>query len=181
MPLDAKRAGVLRGRIVKRSDGLGLSGVHVRLLGFTPVVDTDANGFYEFAVNGGETYTVQANLDGYVPFQRKADTRWHDFTVVSDVAMTAEQAGTPLPYNSSSWKVARGASEGPNSLDRARQTTVLIPPNTTFSNWSNPPSTLTYKITEATVGPRGPLAMPTELPYQSGYTCAAHHLGGELT
>ena len=174
--LVSTRAAIIRGRIVDRNSGAALPNVSVVVLNhpeFASLTSTQtrSDGYYDIAVNGGETYTLEFTLSGRVPVQRKAVTRWLDFTAMPDAAMvvfgTAQTMTRDAP---SAWQVFRGdptTSDAPYGTRRPR---LFIPPMT----HPTLPASGNYDVraTEFTVGALGAAAMPGDLPAQSAYTYA---------
>ena len=101
--IDAKRATVIRGAVYRPtlsdagSDAGArdpLSGVTVSILNHPEFGSTATrdDGRFELVVNGGDPLTVQYALAGYLGSQRRAETRWHDWTIVDDVVLIQEAA-----------------------------------------------------------------------------------------
>jgi len=169
---------VVRGRVNDRA-GDPLADADVSVLGRPELGSTEsrADGRFDLAVNGGGRLVVELALDGYLPAQRTAVVPWGDFVQLDDVALV------PLDRQTGVVDLAAGVSQVAQSSVSddeagARQAAVLFPPGTlaTYHRAEDgaevPLDTLTVRITEYTVGPRGPAAMPAPLPPTSAYTYA---------
>src|SRR5262249_2098725 len=101
---------------------------------------------------------------------------WQDFIMAPDVVLLPPDARvTTIALGASTMQVARGSAM--TDADGSRQATLLFPAGTQASIYrpdgsTQPVSTLHLRLTEFTVGPNGPQAMPAELPPTSGYTYA---------
>jgi RHS repeat-associated protein len=176
--IDPRRSAVVRGRVLTR-DGTPLSGVKVAILQHTELGQTlsRADGMFDMAVNGGGILTFRYEKPGVLPAQRQVAVPWGDFAFVPDVTLVpADSAVTLIDLTSPApFQVARGNPV--TDADGTRQATVLFPAGTTAGlvqpNGSTVPTTqLHVRLTEYTVGPSGPSAMPGELPPTSSYTYA---------
>ncbi len=176
--IDPKRAGVARGRVLTR-DGSPLSGVKITIVQHPELGQTlsRADGMFDMAVNGGGLLTFRYEKPGVLPAQRQIVVPWGDFAFLPDVSLVpADSQVTLIDLTSpASFQVARGNPV--TDADGTRQATVLFPAGTTAGlvqpNGSTIPTTqLHVRLTEYTVGPSGPSAMPGELPPTSSYTYA---------
>jgi RHS repeat-associated protein len=176
--IDPARAAVVRGRVIDRS-GAPLAGVTISILGRQEFGQTlsRADGMFDLAVNGGGLLVVRYRATGYLPAQRQVLVRPRDFTVVGDVALVPRDAQVTVVDLTSGApvQVARGSQSADG--DGTRRATLMIPQGT--QAWVILPdgstqaiSTLSIRLTEYTVGPNGPKAMPAPLPANSGYTYA---------
>ena len=178
--IDARRAAVLRGRVLTR-DGNPLSGVTVSILNHPEYGTTlsRADGIFDLAVNGGGQFAVVYQKTGYLPAQRPIATTWQDYAWLPDVALipydarvTTIDLAAPAPI-----QVARGNPV--TDSDGTRQATLFFRQGTTATvrlpdGSTQPLTTLSVRATEYTVGPNGPTAMPAPLPATTAYTyCAA--------
>lgn len=183
--ITAERASVVRGRILKR-DGSPLAGVHVRVLhhpefGFTY---TRADGRYDLAVNGGPLYTLDFQLRGYCPVQRKVQATLQDFRLADEVILVAvDPIATPVTFGADAPMQVATSSVNTDKAG-SRSATVLFPPGTSAKlllpdGTTQDRGTLTIRATEFTVGPNGMEAMPAPLPPASSYTYAVELSGDE--
>lgn len=98
------------------------------------------------------------------------------FVVARDVALVPfDTVSTSVDLAAPGMKVARGSIE--KDADGVRRATLLFPEGTTPGivppvGPAAPQSNLTIRLTEFTVGPNGPAAVPAELPTTSKYTYA---------
>ncbi|MBX3193105.1 MAG: hypothetical protein KF819_39335, partial [Labilithrix sp.] len=182
---DDLRVAVVRGRVVDMA-GAPLPGVRIRVArepryGETRTQD---DGRFDFVVNGGARTRLRFELDGHLLAQRSADARANRFLVLDEIALVkASDTATPLAFGSSDWQIATGDLGKDESADR--RVRLLVPPATKASavkvdGSRQPLERGTLRITEFTRGPRGPSAMPSELPPASGYTYASSFLIDEL-
>jgi RHS repeat-associated protein len=169
---------VLRGQALD-SSGQPVSGVVISLLDHPEYgqTKTRADGMFDFAVNGGKTWTVQYQRDGYLPVQRQIEAVVRDYAWLPDVKLTAlDPAVTTIQPGSSQMQVARSSVVA--DADGTRQVTLLFPAGVTATLELADGSTQTVnamnvRATEFTVGVNGRQSMPGELPPNSGYTYAA--------
>lgn len=176
--IEPKRGAVVRGKVLTR-DGLPLPGVTVSILNHPEFGQTESrsDGFFDMAVNGGGQLTVDYQLVGYLPAQRNVKVPWQDFAIPDDVALVAlDPQITTIDLTSAiPIQVAQGSVQ--TDSDGTRQVTLLFPQGTTAEMIVNgvpqPISTLSVRATEYSVGSKGPMAMPAELPGASAYTFAA--------
>ncbi len=174
----SRRAAVLRGRVVGR-DGAALAGTRVTVrdhaeFGWTLSRD---DGAYDLVVNGGGPLTLEYGKDGYLPAYRQVDARWGEYARVPDVALVvrASAVTTVDLASAAAFQVARADSV--TDADGTRRATVLVPKGTGAQVYSadgtlQTVTSLNIRITEYTVGDRGPNAMPAGLPPTSAYTHA---------
>ncbi|MCC6629870.1 MAG: hypothetical protein IT340_21030 [Chloroflexi bacterium] len=176
--IDPRHVAVLRGRVL---DGAGqpLPGVEIAILGYPELgqTRTRADGHFDLAVNGGGPLTVTYRKAGYLSSQRQIVVPWQDYRWLPEVALLAASATTTTlamgdpPAGGNTMHIARGEAEVDE--DGARQATLLIPPGTQARLDGGPlTQDVTIRITEYTVGDRGPAAMPGTLPPTSAYTYA---------
>jgi RHS repeat-associated protein len=174
-----QRAVALRG-LVTRRDGTALSGVNVAIMNHPEFGHTmsQANGYFDMLVNGGTSYTLDFQKDGYLRSQRTVTTMWQEYLTVPDVMMLQPDpvvTSVDLTDVSQDFHVAQGSVQ--TDQDGTRQGTVLVPSGTqavmhladgTTVNLNS----MNVRITEFTVGPDGDKAMPRSLPPESKYTHA---------
>ena len=182
------RAAVIRGAVVNRA-GEPLSGVVVSVLnhpayGYTV---SRASGRFDLAVDGGGFLTLVYEKTGYLEAERAVQTPWQDYAIAPTVALIRPDARrNPVVFGPDApLEVARGSRE--TDASGTRRATVIFPAGTE-ATWIAPDGheeTLSHgdvRITEATVGPTGPEAMPAALPATSAYTYAVDlAVGPELT
>jgi RHS repeat-associated protein len=171
-----KRVAVLCGNAMTR-DNEPLSGVTITVLNHPEYGQTQSqgNGTFDMAVNGGGYLTVNYEKDGYLAAQRQIDVPWQDYVWLPDVVMiqadpvvTTVDLTAPIPM-----QVAQGSVV--TDEDGTRQATVLFPQGTQAEmvmpdGSTQPISSLSVRATEYTVGDNGANAMPAELPPTSAYT-----------
>jgi len=172
------RVAVVRGTVLTR-DGSPLSGVRVSALGQAGAgyTLTRNDGAYDLVVNGGGTPVIEFELADHLTAQRRLDLPWHDYRTLDPVRMvqlSSEVSSIDLARTDAPAALGEVESDG----DGARQGVLVFQPGTTAemalpNGDLQPLSTLDVRITEYTVGPNGPEAMPAELPPTTGYTYAA--------
>ncbi|MEO0248722.1 MAG: hypothetical protein ABIN58_04095, partial [candidate division WOR-3 bacterium] len=113
--------------------------------------------------------------DGYLPAQRKIEVPWQDYVWLPDVILILKDSQvTNIDLTATDpIHVAQGTVV--TDSDGTRQGTILFTQGTAAkvvqSDGSTQPiENLNVRITEYTVGPNGPMAMPAELPPNVGYT-----------
>lgn len=171
------RVAVVRGRVLD-SAGQPLGGVRVQILSHPEFgwAQSRSDGTYDMVVNGGGAAVVDLSADGHLPVQRRVTVPWHDWVVVPDAILLSQDARvTSVPMDQPAMLAARGSVV--SDADGSRQGTILVPagahgvmdlPDGTTA----PLPQMSLRVTEFTVGPRGPQAMPAELPPATGYTYA---------
>lgn len=175
---DARRAAVVRGRVLDAA-GAPIPGVRIAVLDQPELGQTltRADGAFDLSVNGGGTLIVRYEKPGLIPAQRSVDVPWSTFVTLPDVVLLAAS-----PIVTAITPGAAGAQEALGETiaddDGTRRALVIVPPGTTATMELPDGSmqalgTLHVRITEFTVGERGPEAMPAALPPSSGYTYAA--------
>ena len=130
---------------------------------------------FDLAVNGGGLLTVNYEKAGFPSIQRQVSPPWLDYAWLPQVAMIPfdSQVSTVQVGAGSPIQIARG---NPVSDEKgSRRATLLFPAANSGSlempdGSSQPVNTLNVRLTEYSVGPRGPMAMPGTLPPQSAYT-----------
>ncbi|HEX2911525.1 MAG TPA: RHS repeat-associated core domain-containing protein [Chloroflexia bacterium] len=172
---------VLRGRVLDKANQ-ALSGVIIRIKDHPEFGQTlsRADGWFDLAVNGGGTLTINYTKEGFLPVQRTLQTPWQNFLFAEDVVMIAlDSKVTPLNLvNSTDMQVAQGSLV--TDQDGSRQATLLVPQGTTGvmrmpDGTTQPLANVNVRATEYTVGANGKQAMPGDLPATSGYTYAAEY------
>ena len=175
---DSRRVAVVRGRALA-ADGSPIPGVRVSVAGHAEYgsTQTRADGMFDLVVEGGADVVLDYALAGFVPIHRRVEVRWQDWSWAPDVVLTPYAAASPaIVLPSSEAQSIRGArfEDG----DGRRQPLVIIPAFATATMRMADGTTsaidrLSLRITELTVGARGPSAMPADLPPASAYTWAA--------
>src|SRR5262249_42259398 len=164
--IDPKRAAVVRGKVTDRT-GAPVSAVAISILNHPELGATmsRADGMFDLAVNGGGLLVIQYTKSGFLPAQRQVQAPWQDFVlappaalVPSDPQVTMIDLTANVPM-----QVARGSQSSDSS--GTRRATVMIPQGTQAqvilpNGTTQPVSTLHVRLTEYTVGPNGPSAMP---------------------
>jgi RHS repeat-associated protein len=176
--VDPVRLGVIRG-LVKDGEGQALSNVLVSIRNHPELGETATrvDGSFDFAVNAGGRLTVTFEKPGYLTAQRQVQTTWQRFVQAPEVWLVPQDTvSTPISFGSSSFQVASGSPV--TDADGTRQLSLFVPPGTGATmhfegGASAPLATGTLRLTEYTVGPRGPQRMPADLPCTSAYTYAA--------
>ena len=175
--IERRRASVVRG-VVRSRDGLPITGVQVSVrnhpeLGHT---FTQPDGRFDLAANGGAPVTVDIEGDGWLPAQRTLDVPWQGWADAGEIVLVAvDPVVTTVVPGASVTQVAQSSvvvdDDGP------RQAALIFDPGTlaemVLPDGSRAPlSSMNVRITEFTVGPSGPAAMPGALPPTSAYTYA---------
>ena len=181
--IEVKRAAVVRGRVTDFG-AAPLPGVTVAVLGHPELGQTlsRADGMFDLAVNGGGSLTLLYRKDGYPTAQRTVDVPWQDFAIAPDVALVAYDANANPVALGGPVQVARGSRI--TDASGIRQATLIAPPGTTatmtLADGSVAPLVSFHlRLTEYTVGPNGPQAMPAALPPTSGYTYLVEYSADE--
>lgn len=176
--IEVRRAAILRGRVLDRSDA-PLRGVTVTVHSRPEYGQTlsRVDGFFDLAVNGGETLIVNYEKEGFLPAQRAVNVPWQDYAFLPDVVLIpVDPQVTTIDLSATeAIQVARGGME--SDADGSRQATLLFAQGTTAEmvlpdGTTQPLTTLNVRATEYTVGENGPEAMPAQLPPESAYTYA---------
>lgn len=175
--IDPTRVGIIRGRVFDADGTSPRAGVVVTVVGHPEFgrTLTRPDGWYDLAVNGGTSYAVNISADGFLPVQRRADVRWHGWTVAGDVVLTQAYTSTDYftPGGASAQVVHGFVTPAGEDADGARQAVLVFPADTHITNFSVPNGTqLEVQVTEYTRGASGPKRMPGDLPPTSGYTYA---------
>ncbi len=174
--IEPGRIAVLRGRVLDAA-GSPLAGVRITIHGHDEYGSTLSreDGIFDMAVNGGEQLVVEYTKDGYMPVQRRVRTFWQEYAWVDDVVL--------LPYDDNvttidfTWPVQVARGSAVTDDDGSRRATIMFPFGTSAvmqmpDGTTQPLDVLSVRVTEYTVGPGGPAAMPAELPPASAYTYA---------
>ncbi len=175
--LSPARVGVARGRVLDRA-GQPLAGVQVRVLSHPEYgqAHSRADGTYDLVLHGGGPVVLDFSAEGYLNAQRHVTVPWQDWGVASDVVLTpADPTVTTVALGQPTMQVARGSVVA--DARGSRQATLVVPAGTQATMFlpdgtTAPLPQMDLRITEFTVGERGPEAMPAELPPTTGYTYA---------
>lgn len=177
--IEAKRAAVIHGRVLdKQSNPLPVVLVSVKDHPELGQTLSRADGQFDLVVNGGGLLALNYQLNGYLKSQRQIQTGWQDYANLDDVVLI--QADTKLSTlnlndTTQAFQVAQGSIVND---DRGSRTAELLIPQGTQASLLNPDGStvpvnqLHLRMTEYTVGPNGPKAMPAPLPPTSSYTYA---------
>lgn len=175
--LEPHRVAVVRGKVITTAGqpiaSVVITQVHHPELGQT---QTDAAGEYALVVNGGGDLLLRYQHPDHVTVQRTVNSPWREFVVVEDVVLTPYDVATTIQFGGANPQTAQSSLVADD--DGMRVTTVYVPAGTT-AELQMPDGTTTpfaggqLRITELTVGPTGPAAMPGHLPAASAYTWAA--------
>ena len=176
--IDLERAATLRGKVTT-TDGKPLPNVIITLKDHPEYGQTvtTSDGFFNMAVNGGATLTVNYQLEGYLPLQRQIKPSWQEYAVIDDVVMTALDPQVSIIDLTANQPMQVAQGSPVTDEDGTRQAVVLFPQGLTalmtLADGSTQPLTqLDVRATEYTVGDNGPQAMPAPLPPASAYTYA---------
>ncbi len=177
--IEPKRAAVIRGRVLDKAN-VPLPGVTIAIKDHPELGETlsRTDGWFDMAVNGGGTLTLDYTKPGYLPAQRQIETRWQDYSLADDLVLVAQDSKLTridLTDASQPFQVAQGSVV--TDADGTRQATLLIPQGTQAQIYNadgttRQVDTLSLRLTEYTVGANGPQSMPAELPPSSAYTYA---------
>ncbi|HET9533246.1 MAG TPA: hypothetical protein VFQ92_23020, partial [Blastocatellia bacterium] len=134
-------------------------------------------GKYDIAVNGGGLFTVVYEKPGHLPSQRQIEVPWQHFVMAPDVAMTLHDPQVTRIDLSASTPIQIAQGSEVNDQDGSRRAVLFFRQGTTATmklpgGAMQPLTTMHVRISEYTVGPNGPEAMPAELSTTSAYTYA---------
>ncbi len=175
--IELKRVAVLRGQVFDVAMN-PLPGVKVSVLGKNAFgyTLTQADGWFDLAVNGGEQLTLSFEKGGVFPSQRTVTAQWNTFAFVDDVVMVPlDEKVTTLQFGAGQAQLVAG-TESVDS-DGKRTARFLLPAGvgasmTLPSGEKKPLTTGAFRATEYTLGVNGRARMPGTLPDFSGYTYA---------
>ncbi len=177
--IEPERIALLSGH-AKTRDGSPLPGVRVTVLGHPEFgsTRTRADGDFDMAINGGGVFTLTFDKEGYIPVQRTVHALWEGSATADDVVMIERDPEVSLVEftgTGQTYQIASGSAV--TDEDGTRQALLVIPPGTQAWYFGSDGSTIpldqaNIRITEFTVGPEGPEAMPLPLPPTSAYTYA---------
>lgn len=161
----------------RSESGSPLPGLNVAVVGrpeFGRTI-TRGDGSFDLAVAAG-VHVVRLSAPAFLPVEREVVAQKGRYTHFDGdvVPLRTDDKATAiaLPAGGLHTSTLREDSSG------RRQVRVYIPPGTTAlaeltDGTTRPLSTVTVRVTEYTVGARGPEAMPAQLPETSAYTFAA--------
>jgi hypothetical protein len=174
--IDPARVAVLRGLVLDEA-GDPLPGVEVTIKDHPELGGTlsRTDGGYDLAVNGGGWLTLQLRLDGRIPAQRTLDIPWQEFTYVGDVVLVErDDTVTTIDFvDPIEAAIGNEITDG----DGTRQPVLLFREGTEAmmhmpGGGTEPLSSISVRMTEATIGDLGPERMVGDLPPASMYTYA---------
>ncbi len=173
--ITSQRVAVIRGKVVDQN-GVGIAGARVAVLGQPSLgyAVTRQDGIYDLAANGGATWTLLMSRDGFLSARRQVAVPWQDYVAAPTVALLPVDAHvTTIDLTQATAQTARGSAV--TDADGTRQATLVFAPSTTATmvlpdGTARALTSLSVRATEYTVGAAGPMAMPADLPLQSGYT-----------
>ncbi len=172
------RVAVVRGSVAD-SEGQPLGGARIRVVGAPELGSTHsrADGIFDIAVNGGAKITVEISGPDWLMVHRRAAVEPNSFAWVEPaVLLPRSELVTAISLNGSGpLQVAR--SEASEDASGRRAPVVFFPGGTQATALGAdgnevPLDNLGVRLTEFTVGDRGPQAMPADLPASSAYTYA---------
>lgn len=186
--IEVTRAALIRGKVMDQ-DNNPLQGVTITIL-YHPEYGqtiTRPDGMFDIAVNGGGDLTVTYAKTAYLPAQRQMNVPWQGYRDIADTILASQDARlntVDLTNTTQPFQVAQGSVV--TDQDGTRQATLLIPQGTQAWVYNQDGTTrsvtnLNLRLTEYTVGPNGPAAMPALLPPTSAYTYAVELKAEEAT
>lgn len=182
----ARRAAVLRGRIQSRA-GEALAAVRITVqhhpeFGST---QTGEDGVFDLAVNGGGLLCVNYEKPGFLPACRQLVAKWQDYGWLPDVVLIPVDTKTSLIDLKAGAPIQVAQGSPVKDGDGERQATLFIMQGTEAEMFLRDGarkklSELHVRLTEYTVGPSGPAAMPAALPPTTAYTYAVELTADEV-
>ena len=112
--IEAKRAAVLRGRVLDRANS-PLYGVSISILNHPEFGQTLSriDGAFDMAVNGGGLLTVKYEKEGFLPAQRQVNAPWQDYAWLPDVILIQlDNQVSPVDLTSSPTDPGRPGQRG---------------------------------------------------------------------
>jgi RHS repeat-associated protein len=191
--IDPRRIAVIRG-VVRYLDPNSHGSEHAPLSGVKiSVRDHDefgytlsaADGSFNFVANGGGLITLTYAKDGYLPVSRRVRLPWQDY-VHLPVAIMHSIDSSPVTSIDTERPGGNRVARGRLIEDQhgKRQATLIFPPGVKAQASGDGGSKqelgeLSIRSIEYSVGPQGHVAMPRELPPNSGYTYAVELMAEE--
>ena len=137
-----------------------------------------ADGYFDIAVNGGGTVTLNYALKDYLPAQRQLQVPWNVYTTVDTDVMLIQPDPkvTTVTFCAATDQIVQGSVV--TDARGTRQATVYVPAGTTATmvmpdGSTRPLSLGSFRVTEYTVGSQGLQTMPAGVPTGTAYTYAA--------
>jgi len=176
--IDPIQVAVIRGQVTG-CQGKPLSNVTISVLNHPEYgsTKTRADGQFDIAVNGGNALTINYQKAGFLPIQRTINVPWQEYAPADPVAMISADPQVSHIDLSANQPIQVAQGTAITDEDGTRQATLLFPAGTTATmvfpdEQTQPLTELAVRLTEYTVGPNGPQAMPAELPPNTAYTYA---------
>ena len=141
---------------------------------------TDGEGRFSLPVNGGLTFTIVYEKDGYLCVHRKVKVPWNDVAVAGTVYMSKQDIKeTTITLGADS--IQRHVASTQDDASGERTCSIVFPQDleayetrlsqdNTEQDVRQLQGEIVVTATEYTVGPNGPKAMPCELPPSVAYT-----------
>ena len=178
--LEPRRVALVRGHVVK-IDGTPIANVDVRIHGRPELghTTTHADGSFDMLINGGGTLELEFDrTPKFLASARTVDVAWNGTTDVGKVVLIRPDrrvSKVRLDTQTSSFIAAVGSTMTDSA--GTRTAAVLFPPGVEAlmvgeDGSSQALNSLSVRITEFTVGPEGPAAMPANLAHNTAYTYA---------
>lgn len=147
--------------------------------------ETDANGEFNLAVNGGQQYVLNFKKDGFILLQRSSQIGWGEVQWLPEVVLLNKDSQVTKVDFSKADTANEFAGSKVKDEDGNRQARVFFPVGTSVSihnpdGTTRPMDLLNLRITEFTEGASGLNAMPGELPPTSAYTYAIEITADEV-
>ncbi|HTR51677.1 MAG TPA: RHS repeat-associated core domain-containing protein [Kofleriaceae bacterium] len=171
--LDPARIAIVHGRLLDDS-AAPLAGATVAIAGHDEWghTQTQSDGTFDLAVEGGSQLVVRFAADGRVASQRHVTPLYRRFAVLGDV--TLRQIAAPVAVTLGTGSIVDGATS--QDASGARSSALYFAPSTTATidapGGAQTLAAFHVHTTELTVGDHGPSAMPADLPPTSAYTYA---------
>lgn len=174
--IEEERMAVIRGRVLD-TDGDALPGVHVSILDRAEFGWTRSrlDGCYDLILNGGGPVCVVYSRYDRLTAHRSMDVPWQQVVVAPDVRLVAVDTNVTAVMLGETGVVHAARGSVGSDRDGVRRPTVVIPADVVatvvrHNGETQIVSQLDVRLTEFTVGPNGPEAMPAPLPPTAGYT-----------
>jgi len=184
--IDSRRAAVLHGRVLTPG-GEPIPDVMLTIEHHPEFGGTRSgqDGSFAMAVNGGGQLRIHYHKQGLLPLCRQVSVPWRDHAWLPDVSLLpVDGAVTAIDLaGKAAFQVAQ--SNPVRDKDGERRATLLVPQGTAAElilpdGKKEALSSIHVRMTEYTVGSRGPAAMPASLPANSAYTYAVELTADEV-